>query len=110
MPLLWLSAAFLAGILLSGALALPSLPWELAAAAGVLFILAERFLLKSNPILNKARDALRFPAGLLLVLLALGGLRYLAGQPKVAEDSLAYYNDRGTYTITARVSAPPDRR
>ncbi len=110
MPLLWLSTAFLAGILLSGAFALPAFPWVLVAAAGVLFLLAEHFLLKSNPILNKARAALHFPVGLLLVLLALGGLRYLAGVPSVSPDSLAFYNDRGTYTITARVSAPPDRR
>ena len=110
MPLLWLSLAFLSGILLAGALALPALAWVLTAAAGVLFLLAELFLLKSNLVLKRARAALRFPAGLLLVLLALGGLRYLAGVPSVAPDSLAYYNDRGTYTITARVSAPPDRR
>ncbi len=110
MPLLWLSLAFFSGILLGGALALPALPWWLIAAAGVLAVLAERIFFKSNPILNKARTALRFPSGLLLVLLALGGLRYLAGQAEASPNTLAYYNDRGSYTITAHVSAPPDRR
>lgn len=110
MPLLWISAAFLAGVLLAGSLTLSALAWWLLAALGALILLAERFFLNSNPVHQKLRAALRFPAGLLLVLLALGGLRYLAGQAKVSANSLAYYNDRGSYTLTARVSAPPDRR
>lgn len=110
MPLLWLSIAFLAGILLAGGLARPVLVWWLVAVAGVLTLLTEHFLLRSNPILKKARTALRFPVGLLFILLALGGLRYQAGQLKVSDTTLAYYNDSGSYTITARVSTPPDRR
>jgi len=110
MPLLWLSTAFIVGILLAGSFAPPWWVFAPAAATGVLLILAGRFLPVSAPLFRKARSRLHFPAGLLFVFLALGGLRYQAGELKVSADTLAHYNDSGVYTITARVSAPPDRR
>lgn len=110
MPLLWLSTAFFAGILLAGAFAPPGWVYAVVAAVGALLILAERLAPISLSLLRNTRNLLRFPAGLLFVFLALGGLRYQAGQMKTNPDSLAYYNDRGVYTITALVSAAPDRR
>ncbi len=110
MPLLWLSLAFLAGILLAGTLNFTPAVWWACASFGAIGLLAERTFLKSNRTLDSLRAELRLPVSLLLLALALGGLRYQARQPEINENTLAYYNDSGTYTITARISAPPDRR
>ncbi|KAF0111281.1 MAG: competence protein ComEC [Chloroflexi bacterium] len=47
---------------------------------------------------------------MLLLFLALGALRLEINIPVWNGDDLAWYNNKGEYTITAWVSAPPDRR
>lgn len=107
MPLLWLSAAFLLGIVLADATSIPGWGWLTAAGASLALALAERFV----PPLRDWRDIrLRFcplPIGAVLVALALGGLRLALAQPVFTPADLAWYNDRGTAVITATVTAPP---
>lgn len=110
MPLLWLSIAFVAGILVAGWLSLPLFLWSIIACLGLLFAFADRSFLCSKDKWQKIRRVFPFSPGILLVFVALGGMRYLVGISSITDNNLAYYNDRGTYSITARVSAPPDRR
>lgn len=109
MPLLWLSVAFVTGIFISGILHL-HLPWLLAIlGVGILSFFGLRFLRRAQW-WCKVRVVVPVNPSLLLILLALGGLRHLSGQLVVSDQSLAFYNDRGTYMITGRVSSPPDQR
>ena len=109
MPLLWLSVALIIGIFITGSFHL-SLPGLLAAAGiGIISLLASRRIQKLEHWRGKVRALVPVNPALLLVLLALGGFRYLAGQI-VPQNALAHYNDRGTYTLVGRVSAPPDQR
>ena len=110
MPLLWLSLAFIIGIGIAGLASLPASVWLIVCAMGILTLLGERFLWRSVSRWRKVRLIVPVYPGLLLLLLGLGGVRYLAGQPITSESSLAHYNNRGAYTITAVVSSPPDYR
>lgn len=110
MPLLWLSLAFVIGILLAELSSLPAYTWLILCALGVALILAEKFILHSTSIWKRVRLGVPVYPGLLLLIISLGMLRAITGQPVTAESSLANYNGRGTYTITGRVNAPPDQR
>ena len=110
MPLLWISVAFITGIFLSEALAFPWWFWGSIAFCGVLFAIAERIFLRPRTGWQNFRSRLPFSLALLLFIFALGGLRFQLGLPAISENSLSYFNDGGNYAITARVSAPPDRR
>ena len=110
MPLLWLSFAFVIGIALAEISGLPAYICMILFALGIAIIMGEKFLLHSSASWKKIRRVIPVYPGLLLLLLGLGGVRHLAGQPVTSENSLARYNDRGSYTITSRVSSPPDYR
>jgi competence protein ComEC len=114
MPLLWLSLAFVLGILAAGLAGWGNWPaWAGAAGACLgLGLLLRRFA----PAVSDARRAalrdprLKFPPYLLLVLFALGGLRWaLAHQPPGPGD-LAWYNGKGEFALSGWVSADPSRR
>jgi len=109
MPLLWLSLAFVAGVFITGTFRL-SIPGLLAVAGiGFISVLASGRIQKLEQWRGKVRALVPVNPALLLVLLALGGFRYLAGQI-LPQNALAHYNDRGTFTLIGRVSAPPDQR
>ena len=78
MPLLWLSLAFLAGILLAGTLNFTPAVWWACASFGAIGLLAERTFLKSNRTLDSLRAELRLPVSLLL--LALAGCAHAPGR------------------------------
>ena len=98
LPLLWLSLAFLAGILLAALLVLPLWAWLLAAVAAMLAALRLRGQLGWLPLFALAA------AGALLF----GAARYQAAQPEFGPADLAYYND-GNQRVEIRgvVSKPP---
>lgn len=110
MPLLWLSIAFLVGIFAAQTAALSWQAWMGAAVACAGFFILEFISLKKTGIWLRLRSWIPVPLGLILLLFALGGLRYCAAFPQNNPSHLAYYNDRGTFTLTGVVSAPPDRR
>lgn len=110
MPLLWISIAFVAGILAADLFSPLLYIWVGIACLGCLLVVLDIRLLHKKPVWNQFRASLRVSPGILLVFLAFGGCRHLFSQPIVSENTLAYYNNRGTYTITARVSSPPDFR
>lgn len=110
MPLLWLSFAFVIGIGLTEISSLPVYAWMVFCALGIALLFSEKYLLHSSVLWQKIRRSIPVNPGLLLLALGLGMLRAITGQPVTTEASLAHFNDHGTYTITARVSAPPDYR
>ncbi len=98
LPLLWLSLAFLAGILLAALLALPLWAWLLAAVATALAALGLRKRVGWLPLFALAATC----------VLLCGAARYQAAQPEFGPADLAYYND-GNERIEIRgiVSEPP---
>lgn len=110
MPLLWLSLAFVGGILLGQVLPLPWFVWGALAVLSVGSVWMEKSRLSASPRWSSFRKHVPLPPGVLLAFMMLGALRFTASQPVWDASDLAYYNDRGVYTFTAVVSAPPDRR
>ena len=136
MPLLWLSLAFLTGILLAASLPLSAGGWLiLLGLAGLALVLRGVAFKRTRPTAGAARDeesnqpqqpaslAGRLAAGVgrlrlpvpvlaLLLALALGGLRYQIAQPRLDDPGhIAYYNDSDTiYQVEAILLAPPEVR
>jgi competence protein ComEC len=118
MPLLWLSLAFLAGILAAG--------W-ISQSTWVTWIVCVLITLPLGLLLHRlppGQAGLRGPLGrlarvhptlkvapvLLLTLFGLGGLRYSLAHLPVSAADLAWYNDKGRQAMVAWVSADPSRR
>lgn len=109
MPLLWLALAFLAGIALAKPAGLPGWAWGALAGVGLAAAWWEkRRLRRMDP--PAWRVTLAVAPGLLLLALALGGLRWQAAQPVFTPRQLAWYNDGPALTLTGVVNAPPDVR
>jgi competence protein ComEC len=119
MPLLWLSLAFLAGIIVAAIFTLPTTTWLIL--SGVLFLLAllgalfkrarsQRPYTRQITLPNFITPPLPFPV--LMITLALGAARYQAAIP-IPQDTgfIAHYNDTGsTMIITGVVVGFPDVR
>ncbi|MBM3143831.1 MAG: DUF4131 domain-containing protein [Chloroflexi bacterium] len=130
MPLLWLSLAFLSGILLAANLSLPTTTWLILAgaslAAAFLRFTFLRFRLKRKYV--KRNDINRFsllrslppllpgalalPLPIIALALTLGAARYQASLPDLADPRfIAHYNDTGqTMMVTGVVIDFPDVR
>ncbi|MEW5868082.1 MAG: ComEC/Rec2 family competence protein [Chloroflexota bacterium] len=124
MPLLWLSLAFLCGILLGEWLAWPVLAWLWLSglALGLEFL---RFLPFAKRLTAQISNAaarflsriafLSVPAPLsiwtLLLFLGLGAARYQVSQPHFGPDFIAWYNDQEiSLVVEGVVDGPPDER
>ena len=109
MPLLWLSVAFMAGIIIGSTF---SLSWLFVAVIFLLGVgagLIERRLAHSKPA-ARWQTISPVPAGFLLAAVMAGALRYQVSIPVWTEADLAWYNDVGTVQVSGWVSAPPDPR
>ena len=104
MPLLWLSLAFLAGLVFGDALRANWLIWLAAALVSLALALGSR---------RMGRFRLQ-PSSFFLALLPFaffsGALRYQLAHPALTPQTLAWYDDRGSLSITGVIAAPPDRR
>jgi competence protein ComEC len=96
--LLYVSCAWVAGVFLGSKISLPLL---------VLFLGLIPFAL--IPFLRNSRKTL-IVAGLCLLALLGGGLRFPSSLPPVNEHSLCFYNDKGTVGIQGMVAEEPDIR
>jgi competence protein ComEC len=108
LPLLFLSAAFLTGIVLGKYW---PLPWWACAFGSLLFLL----LTFIDPVLRRrfrfwqhVNQFFHFAPGLVFAVFFLGAGRYLLATPRLTESDLAWYNDRGEFTFVGVVSAPPE--
>ena len=133
MPLLWLSLAFLSGILLADAVHISLAAWWGLTGLSVAGWIVRRILTKLNPFravgshrlvqrLSAAADRLReglaalvslmpLPFELLLAFVMLGGVRYASTQPVYSPEVTAWYNDLDTrFVVEGVVIAMPDVR
>ena len=111
MPLLWLSLAFLAGIVLADTLPVSLTGWLLLAALGLALVVLRpvvRLLNIHFPTLT--RSHIPVPLAALLLAFALGGARFVAAQPDLNDPSyIAFYNHpEATYRVTGVLLAPQE--
>lgn len=120
MPLLWLSLAFLLGILgadLSGSLSREAWGGLLLAglALGPLLRLGAARARAGSFVWRlgwaaRRETVLRLPPLLLLAAFAAGGLRYAWAHQPLGPGDLGFYNNRGRYVLAGWIAEDPDRR
>lgn len=117
MPLLWVSLAFLLGIILAHNISLSIWVWLLLAALALVISLILRRLSARNPdyqlpITNYPLSFLLHPFALILpVTLLLGSAYYQFRQPTIDAFHVAFYNDRSyDVLITGHLTRLPDYR
>lgn len=108
MPLLWLSVAFLLGLLAGNRAGWLPVAWAGVAAAAVALALAETHLFKGRVIIRAWRRWSPLPAGILIVFFALGALRYRTADRPLTPADLAWYNDRGQVRLLVIVDGLPE--
>jgi competence protein ComEC len=107
MPLLWLSLAFIAGILFAGLVTRSVLVWLLL-AGGMLIVF---ILLRVLKLLHISIVPLLLFSPALLVAFFLGAARYQSTIPRVDAQHIAWYNDREyELLVTGTLTDPPDER
>jgi len=106
MPLLWISAAFIAGAAVP--FFQPVNKPEISVICGILFLagLFEKRLFKNLSAYTRLRKKLPIPVCLFIASFLGGIVRGEAGRPVFQSDNLAYYNGRGEVTILAEASQP----
>lgn len=134
-PLIWISLAFICGIILASFLKTTSQNWILLGAISsivlVLCALFRRFTHSTPAIYKTLRSKLPsflgatwtnttsllsgvkypVPLALLIVVLSLGALRYHISQPTFSPKYITYYNDAQLpYIIEGIINKPPDIR
>ncbi len=121
MPLLWVSLAFLLGILLAANLSLPTAVWIGLACLALPILFLRRistYLGSRFPFLNRIHLPTSLtpltsliPFTLLPFFLSLGAARYQAAQPILTSTSLAWYNDQPREVeLEGMLVQPPDER
>jgi hypothetical protein len=108
LPLLWLSAAFLAGILLGSWQPLTWQIWAGLAAAAFLMGLFEGRLSGRLAVFKNWRKISPLPLGMLLAALLAGTARYSLALPSYSSADLAHYNDQGEVLVTGLVVDLPN--
>jgi competence protein ComEC len=106
MPLLWISAAFIAGAAVP--FFQPFNKPEIYVICAILFLvgLFEKRLFKNLSAYTRLRKKLPIPVCLFIASFLGGIVRGEAGRPVFQSDNLAYYNGRGEVTILAEASQP----
>jgi competence protein ComEC len=110
LPLLWLSLAFLAGILLADQVQISTWTWiGLGLAAFFLALLIR--LVFARRAAQPGRLTNTFLAALALAAFFFGAARMRSTIPRIDPAHVAYYNDQGVEVIlTGTVADPPDER
>jgi len=111
LPLLWISLAFLCGVVMAGQVALPFGIWL---AFGCLALGLAFFARRSPlPFFQKLRERYAW-APLLAAALAsglLGAARYQLATPRITPSHVAFFNDRAyDVLVTGWLTEPPDER
>lgn len=117
MPLLWLSLAFLSGIIVSSSLALPVGSWIALGTVLLLLLILRSYLKRFTPHVIRSFTYtnlfnLPVPLTALLLSLSFGALRFTISQPNPNDTHfIAWYNQRsGTSILEGVLVEPPDRR
>jgi competence protein ComEC len=108
MPLLWLSLAFIAGILFAGKVTLSVVVWLILAGTAVIIFILFRIL---HARLHISITPLLLFSPALLGIFFLGAARYQSTIPRVDAHYIAWYNDRNyEFLVTGTLTDPPDVR
>lgn len=115
MPLLWISLAFLAGLVLGDLTPANQTNWWVASGVALAAWLTLRFLPLASRFgrlqwLTHTHPYLKIAPGLLVVFCLLGAVRMTGTGPDLQNGHIAAWNDRGTVSIQAVVVSPPDPR
>ncbi len=110
MPLMWLSLAFLLGILAASLFPLPWAAWLGLGCGGVFLAVVERRLRPQVPFLLRLQRHSRLALGALLAAFFFGAARLQAALPAPTPHDAAWYNGRGDLRLAGVVTAPPDVR
>lgn len=117
MPLLWVSLAFISGILVGNLLGVPLLIWLALAAVAicvpiVLGRLRARFSNLQLPPISGALQSQRLPLIIACVVaVLLGAARFQSTVPSNTISQIAWFNDRQyDVQVTGTVTEPPDTR
>ncbi|GAB4404506.1 MAG: DNA internalization-related competence protein ComEC/Rec2 [Anaerolineales bacterium] len=97
MRLVWVAAAWIAGIWLARQAHVPSVVWLAGFGAAVVAAVLARKTRAGLPLLAAA-------------FLLLGGWRYAASLPRIDETHVAWYNERGDVTLVGLVYDEPEPR
>src|SRR5512138_182570 len=107
LPLMWISLAFLVGIVLAKQVSLDALVWIALVVISILLVVLSQILAARLP----ASFPLHPFAFILLCAFCLGALRYQMSVPRFDAFHIAFYNDRDyDLIITGTLSEPPDYR
>src|ERR1051325_4405144 len=114
LPLVWVSLAFLAGIVLGSLISLHILVWVALVFLSIFLLILSRILipgLSSSSNFSLFTPLLHPFSFLLLTSLFLGAVRYQASVPKFDAFHIAFYNDREyDLLVTGTLVEPPDYR
>lgn len=109
MPLLWLSCAFLLGILLASHASLPWGVWCGFSALCAVLGLPESRWSHLKTWREYRRKFSPLPVGILLAVLFLGSARFQASRPFFSPNDVAWYNNKGEVRLSAWVIERPRR-
>ena len=115
MPLLWLSLAFIAGIVIADFTSLPTSSWLILAGV-TLAVTCLNFIIRRARVrrgyVPSTPSSLLFLLPMLLFFLILGGLRYEVSLPDLKDPSfIASHNDSGQrVSVIGVVDSFPDKR
>ncbi|HSB00988.1 MAG TPA: ComEC family competence protein, partial [Anaerolineales bacterium] len=107
LPLMWVSLAFLTGIVIAKIASLPSLVWIILVILSIFLVILAQVLAPRLP----ASFPLHPFAFILLCAFCLGAVRYQMSIPRFDAFHIAFYNDRDyDLLITGTLVEPPDYR
>jgi len=113
MHLLWLSLAFIAGILIASNISLPTATWLMAAGAALIIAATRSLWLRfSNQVFGSRPDSIPTPIPVLILITLVGAARYQASIPNLSDANfIAAFNDTGEkIVVTGVITAFPDIR
>jgi len=114
LPFFWLALFASGGIRLADAVDLPVWIWAagffLSLALWVLALTLPDSLSFTHQLRHWTHSNQKLPGMVLVGFFFLGAWRYSALQPRITPAHAAFYNDRGTVQLIARVIQPPDPR
>jgi competence protein ComEC len=110
LPFFWLALSLTAGILMAHYIAAPLWIWGAGCVLVAVGIFIAKILHFQSFTFQKVRQTLHIPLSILCLVFVLGGLRTVLAKPVFSQNVLAWYNDRGSFTLVAVVDQPSDHR
>ena len=114
LPFFWLALSVILGIYLASVTYIPKWVWISGMSLSLLIYVVILALPRSLNITHFLRKATRsdqkLPGLILSAIFFLGGWRYIAAQPIINPEHIAFYNDRRTVQLIGTLVQPPDPR